>query len=131
MEYIRKHKIVKAARVQIERSTSVLPTYLALRVEGINDVADEGEVVVPDRSVKGDRLIWVSSGMGLRRSGTDEGNIKAAVADLVRRMLELKEFSALDELTLFGSGHGKDAIFVDIARTARLDFDKNQIAIRV
>ena len=104
---------------------------LALRVEGINNVVDEGEIVVSDRSVEGDRVIGLSSEMGLRRSGTDEGNIEAAVTGLVRRMLELKKFSALDELTLFGTGHSKDAIFVDIARTARLDFDENEIAVRI
>lgn len=46
-------------------------------------------------------------------------------------MFELKELGALDEFTLFGSGDGEDAIFVDVARTAGFDFDENKIAVRV
>ena len=46
-------------------------------------------------------------------------------------MFELKELGALDEFALFGSGNGQDAIFVDVARTARFDFDENEIAVWV
>ena len=70
-------------------------------------------------------------GVGLRRSGADEGDVKAAVAIVVRWVFELKEFGTLDEFTLFGSCNGKNAIFVDVARTAGFDFDENEIAVRV
>ena len=106
-----------------------------MRVEGIDDVVDEGEGVAPDRSVESDRGTWVEipvgTWVGLRRSSADEGDVKAAVAGVVERVLELKEFGTLDEFALFGSGDGKDAIFIDVARTAGFDFDENEIAVWV